>query len=161
MGRVADIFSGVKALHELRFIGQGKGSESFMKYTWEKGLQSFVVHAFAHPAAMPGILESLDYLIIFSRENPIKDFSNLMCEALWAGLQVVTDDDVNVDEYRRFVKIGSESQIVTVGSKNLEETRKRISGLIDGWTGSRRYMNEILYDYSRYIDENALIYCNI
>jgi hypothetical protein len=66
----------------LRFVGQGRGFAEFSKFAEVHGLKTHEFGKFVHPANVPRLLEQIDCLLYFSQDNPIDDFSNIVCEAL-------------------------------------------------------------------------------
>lgn len=109
LDKIVDIFSGIKEEHTLHLVGQGKGFGEFAKFVEAHGLRTHEFRKFVHPVNMPYLLGHIDYLLYFSQDNPIKDFSNIVCEAVWSGVPVITDRQLDIKEYTQYTKIVSEN----------------------------------------------------
>lgn len=159
--RIAEVFSGLKGDYRLIFVGQGKGFEDFSEFVsgYDRGKWEF--RQFVHPANMPRLLNEIDFLIFFAKDNPIHDFSNILCEALWSGVRVLTDDSMDLDIYTEYIELASESQIVNLPIDDVEATRSKITEIIKGWEGPSRHNNRLKYNFNRYLDANLEIYHRI
>ncbi|NQT55576.1 MAG: glycosyltransferase [Desulfobacteraceae bacterium] len=159
--RIADIFSELKGDYRLIFVAQGKGFEDFSEFVSGYGLRGFEFRQFVHPANMPGLLNEIDFLICFTKDNPIKDFMNIFSEALWSGVRVLTDEAMDLNIYTEYIKLTSETQIVNLPIEDVGATRSKIIGIIRGWEGPSRYNNKLKYDFNRYLDANLEMYRGI
>jgi glycosyltransferase involved in cell wall biosynthesis len=159
--RIVEIFSGIKGDCRLIFVAQGKGFEDFSVFVSGYGLRGFEFRQFVHPANMPGLLNEVDFLLYFVKDNPIKDFSNILCEALWSGVRVLTDDSMDLGIYTKYIELDSKTQIVNLPIDDAEATRAKIMEMIRGWEGPSRHNNKIEYSFNRYLDANLEIYHRI
>jgi len=107
---------------------------------------------------MPNLLKDIDFLLYFTQDNPIKDFSNIVCEALWSGIPVITDKTNDIKAYKNYIDITSSEQIINIALDEIETAQGEISDIIHNWSGSARYANKITYNYDRYINANLKIY---
>lgn len=158
LDKIVNIFSGIKKEYKLFFVSQGKGIKDFSGFVENHGLKSYELRNFVHPINMPDLLKDIDFLLYFTQDNPIRDFSNLVCEALWSGIPVITDKTNDIQVYANYIDITSSDQIINIALDEIETARGQISGIIDNWTGSARYANKITYNYDRYINANLKIY---
>lgn len=158
LDKIVEIFSGIKSRYALKIIGQGKGFAEFAKFVDEHCLNILEHNNFVHPAHVPSLLGNIDYLLYFEKDNPIKDFSNIVCEALWSGLTLITDRTMDVNEYARFTRGIPENQIVRVDLDDIETTQKEIGGLINKWSAPSRCSLEIEYGYDRYLNDTLKVY---
>jgi len=161
LDRITDIFAGIKEQHRLLFIGQGKGFQNFSEFVSERGLTTCEFRQFVHPANMPHLLSDIDFLIYFIQDNPIKDFSNILCEALWSGVPVLTDDTIDLGEYTKYVGLESRDQIITLPMDEVETVQAQINNIIKTWKGPFRYTNKLKYNFKGYMDANLEIYSGI
>lgn len=161
LDRITDIFAGIEGQHRLLLIGQGKGFKEFSDFVSEKNLKSFKFRQFVHPANLPGLLEGIDFLLFFVKDNPIKDFSNIFCEALWSGITVLTDETMDMGEYSEYIELKRRDQIVELPSDDIEAAQARINEIIGTWKGPSRNTNKLKYNFNRYMDENIEIYRGI
>lgn len=159
--RIADIFSGLKGDYSLIFVAQGKGFEDFSEFVSGYGLRGFEFRQFVHPANMPGLLNEADFFLYFVKDNPIKDFSNILCEALWSGVRVLTDDTIDLGIYTEYIELDSKTQIVNLPIDDVGATRSKITEITKGWEGPSRYNNKLKYNLNEYLDANLEIYRGI
>jgi len=159
--RIAEIFFRIKGDYRLIFVGQGKGFEDFSEFISERGLKNFEFRQFVQPANMPRLLNEIDFLICFTKDNPIHDFSNILCEALWSGVRVLTDDTMDLGIYTEYIELASKAQIVNLPIDDVEATRSKITEIIKGWEGPSRYNNKLKYNFNRYMDVNLKMYRGI
>lgn len=158
LDKIVDLFSGIKHEYKLLFIGQGNGFNEFSSFVSQTGLESFEYQKFLHPVRIPDLLNNIDFLINFCQDSPIKDFSNIVCEALWSGVSIITDQTMDFDEYSKYIEIMSQEQIVKLDINNIKIAQQRIEGLIGNWNNSTRYQNKIKYGFDKYINENIEVY---
>jgi len=159
--RIADIFSGLKGDYRLIFVAQGKGFEDFSEFVSGYDREKWEFRQFVHPANMTGLLNEVDFFLYFIKDNPIKDFSNILCEALWSGVRVLTDEAMDLNIYTEYIELASEAQIVNLPIDDVEATRSKITEIIKGWGGPSRYNNKLKYNFNRYMDVNLEIYHRI
>jgi len=161
LDKIVDIFAGIEAKHTLSFVGQGKGFDEFTRFAEARGLKTHEFTQFVHPAKVPQLLGRIDYLLCFSQDNPIKDFSNIVCEALWSGVTVITDETMDINEYAQYTRGLPENQIIRVDLEDIVTTQKQITSLINHWQGPIRHNIEIEYGYQQYIENTLSIYKNL
>lgn len=161
LNKVADIFPDVKGNYRLIFVSQGNGFFKFADYVKESGMKKCEFRKFVHPADVPHLLKQIDYLLYFSEDDPIQDYSNIVCEALWCGIPVITDITTDFTEYARYLKSKSEGQIIRVCLGDTKAAQKQLTDLIGGFSDPVRFHNEITYSYDRYIEENLRIYNSV
>lgn len=158
LDKIVDIFTGIEEEHALRFVGQGKGFAEFSKFATVRGLKTHEFKKFVHPANVPQLLGQIDYLLYFSQDNPIIDFSNIVCEALWSGVPLITDEKMDIDEYAQYTEGISNNQIIRLDLDDIEASQEKITAIINEWSGSSRYTNEVVYGFDWYIEENLRMY---
>jgi hypothetical protein len=161
LDKIVEIFSGIKNKYVLRFVGQGKGFKEFSKYINKIALKTYLFENFIHPVNMPDLLSQTDFLIRFEANDPVKDISNIVSEALLAGTAIITDRYMDIDEYTKYIRITSKKQVVRIDLKDLKNSQEKINSLIDNWQGPKRYNPEVVYGYDRYIEDNFRIYAGI
>ena len=159
--RIAEIFSGIKGDYSLVFIGQGKGLNDFSDFVsgYDRGKWEF--RQFVHPANMPRLLNEIDFLIFFAKDNPIRDFSNVFYEALCSGVRVLTDDTMDLGTYTEHIELADQAQIGNLPIDDVGATRSKIIEMIRGWVEPSRYNNKVKYNFNRYMDANLEIYHRI
>lgn len=150
-------FSGILEDHKLIFVGQGKGFNAFSDFIRNSDLKNYEIQDFVHPMNMPSLLGKVDFLLSFDHDNPIKDFSNIICEALWSGVPIIKDVEVNFENYKEYIEIESQ-QLNTIETDNIEQAQNQISSAIKKWSGGVRYSNTIKYNFDEYIETNIGLY---
>ena len=161
LDKIVSIFSGIKEGYKLLFVGQGKGFNDFLQFVEGSELKTYEFRKFVHPANMPDLLHTIDYLFYFMQNNPIRDFSNIVCEALWSGVPVLTDDSMDLSIYTEYIEPVSEAQIVNLPLNDIEAVQAQINDIISAWKGPFRYTNKLKYNFNRYMDANLDIYSGI
>jgi len=96
-----------------------------------------------------------------TKGNPIKDFSNILCEALYSGVPVLTDGMIDLGEYTKYVELASRDQIITLPKDDVEAAQAQVNDIINTWKGPSRYTNKVKYNFNRYMDANLEIYSGI
>jgi len=161
LDKITDIFAGVKGQHRLLFISQGKGFKNFSEFVSERGLKTYEFRQFVHPVNMPNLLKGIDFLLHFTKNNPIKDFSNILCEALWSGVPVLTDETMDLSEYTKYIEVTTRDQIISLPLEEVETAQAQINDIINTWKGPSRYTNKVKYNFHRYMEANLEIYRGI
>lgn len=156
--RIADIFQDLKDDYRLLFVGQGKGFNDFSEFMAGYGLANTEFRQFVHPANMPRLLNEIDFLIYFNKDNPIKDFTNIFCEALWSGVKILTDDSMDFRLYLDYLELTAEDQIMNLPIDDIGETRFKIMEIMNDWERPQRFINRPLYDFDTYLDINLEVY---
>ncbi len=158
LDKIVDIFAGIEEKHALSFVGQGKGFEEFSRFAQTCGLETHEFSKFVHPSNVPQLLGRIDYLLCFSQDNPTKDFSNILCEALWSGVTIITDKTMDINEYAQYTRGLPENQVIQLDTQDLRETQDKIKDLIHRWHGPERFNIEIEYGFNRYVEDNLKAY---
>ncbi len=110
---------------------------------------------------MPSLLGKIDYLLYFEKDNPIKNFSNIVCEALWSGLTIITDHTMKINEYAQYALKLPPNKIIRVDLENIRAAQAEITALINQWSSSTKGHVDIEYGFDRYIEEALSIYNSI
>lgn len=158
LDKIVDIFSGIEEDRKLLFVGRGKGFDDFSRYVRDHNLKTCEFRNFVHPANMPDLLSTVDFLLYFLQDNPIKDFSNIVCESLWSGIPLITDKTMAIAEYTKYIDITSENQPIVLALHDIEAAQEAISKIINGWQGPFRSSNKIKYNFDDYINANLEVY---
>ena len=161
LDKIVDIFSGIEEDRKLLFVGQGKGFDDFSRYVRDRNLKTYEFRNFVHPTNMPDLLSNVDFLLYFVQDNPIKDFSNIVCEALWSGIPLITDKTLDINEYTEYIKIPAENQPIVLDLNEIETARDSINKIINNWQQPFRCSNKIQYNFNDYINANLEIYNSI
>lgn len=158
LDKIVDIFSGIEKKHKLIFVGQGKGLDDFAGYIKERNLKTYEFRNFVHPGNMPNLLSGIDFLLYFNQDNPIRDFSNIVCESLWFGIPLITDGETNMSEYAKYIEISPRNKPIFLPLGKTKTAQDILGETIDNWQGPSRYENKIKYNFDDYINANLKIY---
>jgi hypothetical protein len=161
LDKIVSVFSGIKEKHKLLFVGQGIGFKDFSRFVESSGLKNYEFRKFVHPANMPNLLNNIDYLLYFVQDNPIKDYSNIVGEALCSGVSLITDKAMDIAEHKEYIEIVSSNQIITLALDDIEAAQKKIRSLIKDRKGTSQYSSKAKYDFNSYINANLEIFNEI
>ena len=161
LDKITDIFAGVTGQHRLLFISQGKGFKDFSEFVLERGLSTCEFRQFVHPMNVPRLLKEIDFLLYFIKDNLIKDFSNILSEALCSGVPVLTDDTMDMSEYTKYIELETRDQIITLPMDDVEAAQAQVNDIINTWKGPSRYTNKVKYNFKGYMGANLDIYSGI
>ena len=125
MENLADKFESV-------IYGQGNGIDSFKESLKQDNLSNFKWSSFVGPWEMPRILSQLDAIFVFESNLPNPVFSNLVLEAVWMGVGIITDRQDFKDTYRDIVAF-NENQVLVVSPTDSELSAE----LITRWAKDR------------------------
>jgi len=100
--RAIEIWKALKDRCDFLIVSQGLGIDGFRTFASHRLGDEVEWRTFVHPADMPDLLRSVDYLFSFEMDLPHRVFSNLNIEALYCGVKIVTDTPDIIDRYRMF-----------------------------------------------------------
>ena len=156
--KIVTLFLGIKQKHKLLFVGQGNGFNDFSNFVKQSGLEYYEFKKFIRPEKMPDLLNSIDFLVYFCQDSPIKDFSNIVCEALCSGVTIITDHTMDFDEYLKYIELNSKNQIIKIDLNNTKVAKRNVCSLIENWNSPIRFQNKMKYGFEKYINENVALY---
>jgi len=158
LDKIVDIFSDISKPHRLIFVAQGKGLEAFSEYILKSGLRTFEFMNFVHPANMPSMLSEVDFLFYLIRKAPIKDFSNILLEALCSGVSVITDEALDLSEYAEYIELTQRKQVIMLQLDGVETARAQVEDVIKSWEGPFRHTNKLKFNFTEYVEANLELY---
>ena len=97
--RIIDIWSGLNIECDFLVISQGLGLKDFRKYVGRKFIKKINWCDFTNPQSMPDILRNIDFLFYFCQDLPYPMFSNILLEALYCGVKIVSDSQSLLSKY--------------------------------------------------------------
>lgn len=98
--KVTEIMRVLGDSHRYLLISQGKGLDDLKVFVSRSGQDNRVEWApFVPPWQMPALLSRIDALFVFEHDLPFPVFSNLVLEALYSGVTVITDSALLSDLY--------------------------------------------------------------
>ena len=161
LDKIVRIFSGISKPHVLKFIGQGNGLSEFARFSNENELKRSEFHDFVHPARMPSLLGEVDCLLHFEKHNPIHGFSNLICEALWSGVTIITDEGLEMAEYAQYSQFIPKHQVIRLNLEEAAAAQEIIGELIENWRQPVRFNVEGTLSFNQYIADTLKVYRSI
>lgn len=121
LDRILEFVSQLPRNSRVVFLAQGKGKEDFLRCC---GTERIELLNFIPPWQMPAFLQQVDYLFYFTRNSPIRDFSNLVLEAVSCGARILTDSLPDFDIYQSYFNV-SEAVLDIEQFQPTEQLHKR------------------------------------
>ena len=113
LNSIVDIMVQLAPQFECLIVGQGKGLADFRQSLSPKISASFKWTPFVPPWQMPNLLNQLDAIFVFESKLPHPVISNLVLEAVWSGVGIITDRQDLAETYRDVVAL-SKNQVLVV-----------------------------------------------
>ncbi len=129
---IAKIMENLADRFECVIYGQGNGIDSYKESLKQDNLSNFKWSSFVGPWEMPTILSQFDAIFVFESNLPNPVFSNLVLEAAWMGVGIITDRQDFKDTYRDIVAF-NENQVLVVSPTDSELSAE----LITRWAKDR------------------------
>lgn len=89
--RAIDIMQSLGDRFRYLVVSQGVGLKDFRKYADGRIASAIEWREFVHPAEMPELLQSVSGVFAFQQDLPFPAFSNVVVEALYCNVGVITD----------------------------------------------------------------------
>jgi len=154
---VAEIIDALGSKFRYLVMSQGKGFDDFKKFMVENGLSGKIEwDPLIHPSNMPALLHRIDGLFAFESDLPFPAFSNLVLEAIYSGVTIITDTMNMLKRYRMEgldldVLKGS---VLPVNTCTPEHAAEQIMAHFDKSTSHQFPFTISTKDYDRYIIDN-------
>lgn len=152
MGKLADKF-------ECTIYGQGNGIDSFKESLEQDNLSNIKWSSFVSPWEIPEVLNQLDAIFVFESNLPHQVLSDLVLEAAWMGVGIITDRQNFADTYRGIVTLNKNRVLV------VSPTDSGLSAeLITGWVQDRVIKVPSLQppiSFENYLSTNEELYASI
>lgn len=121
----------------LLFLSQGKGKEDFIN---KCGCQKVQFLDFIPPWEMPSFLYKIDFMFYLIGDDPIKDFSNVVVEAVSCGVKIITDVPQGFNCYEPYFDVPdniiSMNDFSTVSALNTQSSGYPLKMGFDSFIGS-------------------------
>jgi len=108
---------------------------------------------------MPHLLNQLDAIFVFESRLPHPVVSNLVLEAIYSGLGIITDRPDFAETYRDIVTLNS-SQVLVVSPSETSSSAE----MITQWIRERTYAEQIshqLISHQEYLSSTEKIYADV
>ena len=156
---IAKIMENLADKFESVIYGQGNGIDSFKESLKQDNLSNFEWSSFVGPWEMPGILNQLDAIFVFESNLPNPVFSNLVLEAAWMGVGIITDRQDFTDTYRDIVAL-NKNQVLVVSPTDSELSAE----LITRWVQDRISTEpdlQPLVSFQEFLLSNEVVYADV
>jgi glycosyltransferase involved in cell wall biosynthesis len=155
--RITEIIKALGDDYRYLFVSQGKGLGDFRAFMAESRLGDAIEwEPFVPPWAMPALVNRIDALFVFENDLHFPEFSNLVLEALYSGVAIITDA-VNLAECYGAEGVNIKDlpgTVLPVRTGNSEVAAEQIAGFFDDCVSRRPATFPAATDYNRYITAN-------
>ncbi len=152
MGKLSDEF-------ECFIYGQGNGIDNFKGSFSQDDLSKFRWSSFVPPWEMPNVLNQLDAIFVFESNLSHPVFSNLVLEAAWMGVGIITDRQDFTDTYQDIVTL-NKNQVLVVSPTDSEVS----AGSITQWVQDRISTEldlQPMVSFQEYLLSNEVVYADV
>jgi len=154
--RVVDIMKYLGNHFNYLIVSQGIGLKDFKKYAEDRLDCPIRWQEFIHPPEMPQMLRSVNGLFALQQDLPFPVFSNLILEALYCNVSVITDRH---DTIQKFVEhklhVDAEShKIIVIPENHPNKAAEEICKYFDSCLPNEIMKPHRELDYKAYIQKN-------
>ncbi len=156
---IADIMGELSDEFECFIYGQGNGIDNFKGSFSQDDLSKFRWSSFVPPWGMPNVLNQLDAIFVFESNLPHPVFSNLVLEAAWMGVGIITDRQDFTDTYQDIITL-NKNQVLVVSPTDSEVS----AGLITQWVQARISTEldlQPMVSFQEYLLSNEVVYADV
>lgn len=154
--RTIDIMKSLGDRFHYLIVSQGIGLKDFRKYAEDRIGSVIEWKEFVDPAEMPRVLQFVSGIFTLQNDLPFPVFSNLVMEALYCNVTVVTDrPDMVQSLMKQDLHIDAESRyVLIVPSDDPGTTAERIINYFDGSVPEQIDVSYREADYTAYLNQN-------
>ena len=158
LGRVGAIMGALHHDITTTFMAQGNGLESLRQALIQDNVTCVEWSTFQHPALMPDFFAQTDAIFEMERSLPSPVFSNVVAEALCAGVGVVTDRMDLATTYADMV-IPDHEQILALPSNcSAQEAARRVEEWLRARGAGWRFSPQRRVAFDTYLRRNEQLY---
>ena len=143
LNSIVDIMSQLLPQFECLIVGQGKGLVDFQQSLSPRISASLKWASFVPPWQMPDLLNQLDAIFVFESKLPHPVMSNLVLEAIWSGVGIITDRQDLAETYRDVVS-SNETQILVISPTEASSSAKKITQWIQERARSELTLHQLV-----------------
>lgn len=154
--RAIEIMKSLGDRFHYMIVSQGIGFKDFKKFAEDRIGSIIEWREFVDPAEMPRVLQSVSGIFTLQNDLPFPVFSNLVMEALYCNVTVVTDrPDMVQSLMKQDLHIDAESRhVLIVPSDDPDTAAERIINYFDGSVPEQIDVSQREADYASYIQQN-------
>ncbi len=156
---IAKIMENLADKFECVIYGQGNGIDSLKESLTQDNLSNFEWSSFVGPWEMPGILSQLDAIFVLESNLPNPVFSNLVLEAAWMGVGIITDRQDFADTYRDIVAF-DKNQVLVVSPTDSELSAELITRWVQGRISTEPYLQPLV-NFQEFLLSNEAVYADV
>ncbi len=156
---IAKIMENLVDKFECVIYGQGNGIDSFKESLKQDNLSNFEWSPFVVPWEMPGVLSQLDAIFAFESNLPNPVFSNLVLEAAWMGVGIITDRQDFTDTYRDIFAF-NKNQVLVVSPTDPELSAESITRWVKERISSKPDLQP-LASFQEFLLLNEAVYADV
>jgi glycosyltransferase involved in cell wall biosynthesis len=159
LNSIVDVMVQLAPQFECLIVGQGKGLVDFRQSLSPKISASFKWASFVPPWQMPNLLNQLDAIFVFESKLPHPVISNLVLEAIWSGVGIITDRQDLAETYRDVVSL-NEEQILVISPTEASSSAKKITQWIRERARSELTPHQLV-SFQEYLTTTERIYTGV
>ena len=159
LNSIVDIMVQLAPQFECLIVGQGKGLADFRQSLSPKISASFKWTPFVPPWQMPNLLNQLDAILVFQSRLPYSVTSNLVLEAIWSGVGIITDRQDLAETYRDVVSL-NEEQILVISPTKASSSAKKITQWIQERARSELTLHQLV-SFQEYLATTERTYTGV
>jgi glycosyltransferase involved in cell wall biosynthesis len=154
--RAIEIMKSLRDRFRYLVVSQGVGLKDFRKYADGRIASAIEWREFVHPAEMPELLQSVSGVFAFQQDLPFPAFSNVVVEALYCDVEVITDRLDMVQSLKKYdFHIDAESRhVLVVPSDEPGTAAERIIDYFSRSSPAQVDTSHRKSDYMAYIQQN-------
>ena len=159
LNSIVDIMVQLAPQFECLIVGQGKGLVDFRGTLGPQISASFKWTPFVPPWQMPNLLHQLDAIFVFESKLPHPVMSNLVLEAIWSGVGIITDRQDLAETYRDVVSL-NEEQILVISATEASSSAKKITQWIQERARSELTLHQLV-SFQEYLAATERTYTQV
>ncbi|MCX5905724.1 MAG: glycosyltransferase [Deltaproteobacteria bacterium] len=159
--RAVEIIKSLGDRFRYLIVSQGVGFKDFKKYVEDRIGSVIEWKEFVRPVEMPRVLQSVSGIFVLQYDLPFPSFSNLVVEALYCDITVITDSPNMVQSLNECgLNIDVESRhVLVIPNDSPDESAKKIINHFDRPHSGEIGMGHKESDYSAYLKMNEEAIC--
>ncbi len=156
---IAKIMEKLSDRFECTIFGQGNGIASFKESLKQDNVSNFKWSSFVEPWEMPGVLNQLDAIFVFESNLPQPVFSNLVLEAAWMGVGIITDRKDFAETYQDIITL-DKNQVLVVPPTNSGVSATLITQWVQDCVNCELNPHPLI-SFREYLSSNEEVYADI
>jgi len=154
--RAIEIMKSLDDRFHYLIVSQGVGFNAFKKYVEEQIDLPIEWKGFVHPLEMPQLLQTVNGIFVLQHDLPFPVFSNLVMEALYCNVAIITDRHDMVQSLEEYdIHIDAESRhILVIPNDEPDTAAETITNYFERSVPGKIDISHRTFDYTTYIQRN-------